>query len=557
MIYFACDVLLLCGSQCTHSRLGARASTTLSRATVPRSPCCRDAARARQREARRDLTNHARKLALGGEGGGASSPFGENTAGHGSDAFSSFQVSGEDADVVDVDIVGDDIDRASRGMTDAMTNAGNGSSHSMEQLNRGRSHLHDDHPKHRRSNSAPGKWSFKPHAEFSDGQFMQPEWMVDVPLDLADAWFVTPRPVGQRCLVIASRGQTVSRVKTGRVLHVFPSALPGGSKITRHGEGAFCILDCVFHEADGVYYAMDCLAWNGMSLYDCTAEMRLSWLHAKLGDPLSAECEAANEPSAQHRYRFAVPPTQRCDVEGLVAAYQAPMPFTRDGLLFLAKDGNYELGVSPLAMLWKDATCSEYVIDTNPDGSVPARQKIVLSLRATTGDVLTGDIVPVPLARLPAAFITSAGHVAADYEVEKDVGSTGSDAGEGNGVNREGRGGWRGKGGLRDGLLLRFAVGDSGLTIKDGLPVAADLIYEGIANQRRGGGADSLTKILFQYNARRDPLTIQEIGDAITRAGETAKHPSTLYNQPRTSAPMVAGGVMLEGGISRMHSIPM
>ena len=41
-----------------------------------------------------------------------------------------------------------------------------------------------------------------------------------------------------------------------------------------------------------------------------------------------------------------------------------------------------------------------------------------------------------------------------------------------------GRSGWRGTGGLRDGLLLRFAVGDGGLTVKDGLPVAADLAYE-------------------------------------------------------------------------------
>jgi snurportin-1 len=58
---------------------------------------------------------------------------------------------------------------------------------------------------------------------------MLPEWMVDVPPDLGSSWYVTPRPSGQRCLVIASRGATVSRLKTGRVLHRFPSALPGGA----------------------------------------------------------------------------------------------------------------------------------------------------------------------------------------------------------------------------------------------------------------------------------------------------------------------------------------
>jgi snurportin-1 len=154
--------------------------------------------------------------------------------------------------------------------------------------------------------------------------------------------------------------------------------------------------------------------------------------------------------AATHCYRFAMPPTQMCDADGLLAAYQAPQPFTRDGLLFVAKDGNYELGVTPLAMLWKDNACSQYVLaglhsvlgvrvitrtilavinccsdckitcekcqpyvlDTNQDGSTPERQKVVLALKADTGDVVTGDPQPVSLARLPAAFLASAGRVA-------------------------------------------------------------------------------------------------------------------------------------------------
>jgi snurportin-1 len=245
--------------------------------------------------------------------------------------------------------------------------------------------------------------------------------------------------------------------------------------------------------------------------------MRLSWLHAKLGDPSAAECEAANEPGAQHRYRFAVPPTQMCDADGLLAAYQAPQPFTRDGLLFLAKDGNYELGVTPLAMLWKDGVCSQYPLDTNSDGSTPERQKVVLALRADTGDVVTGDPQPVSLARLPAQFLASARKGATDsmddgVDVDADAEGGGVAVQEAGG----GRSGWRGSGGLRDGLLLRFAVGDTGLTIQDGLPIAADLLYEGIANQRRGSGADSVTKILFQYYARREPITIEEIGAAVS-----------------------------------------
>ena len=61
--------------------------------------------------------------------------------------------------------------------------------------------------------------------------------------------------------------------------------------------------------------------------------------------------------------------------------------------------------------------------------------------------------------------------------------------------------------------------------MKDGLPVAADLAYEGIANQRRGSGADSMTKILFQYYARREPITIEEIAAAVSPSPSPLSHP--------------------------------
>ena len=97
-----------------------------------------------------------------------------------------------------------------------------------------------------------------------------------------------------------------------------------------------------------------------LSISTCAA---ISWLHSKLGD--TTECEATNMPGPQHRFRFAIPPTQRCDAAGLNAAYQTPMPFIRDGLLFVAKDGNYELGVSPLAMLWLGLTEDSFEFSYN------------------------------------------------------------------------------------------------------------------------------------------------------------------------------------------------
>jgi len=52
----------------------------------------------------------------------------------------------------------------------------------------------------------------------------------------------------------------------------------------------------------------------------------------------------------------------------------------------------------------------------------------------------------------------------------------------------------------------------------DGHPVAADLQYEGGAHARRGR-ADTVSKILFQYLARLQPVTLQMLLEA-SQAGE-------------------------------------
>ncbi len=46
-------------------------------------------------------------------------------------------------------------------------------------------------------------------------------------------------------------------------------------------------------------------------------------------------------------------------------AYSGPVPYERDGLLLLHKEAYYHQGMTPLALLWKDAVCSRYVIDTD------------------------------------------------------------------------------------------------------------------------------------------------------------------------------------------------
>ena len=163
----------------------------------------------------------------------------------------------------------------------------------------------------------------------------------------------------------------------------------------------------MFHEPDATYYVLDTLAWNGVSLYDCAAEMRAAWTHAKLGHPETAECPEAGAADANtNAFRFAPLPVYDADAAGIRNAYDAAaVPFQRDGLLFLAKDGAYELGVTPLAALWKDARCSRFFLEENPGAADPERQRVVLSLDAETGDVVTGDAAPVALARLPREYV--------------------------------------------------------------------------------------------------------------------------------------------------------
>lgn len=119
--------------------------------------------------------------------------------------------------------------------------------------------------------------------------------------------YVMPRPEGRRCLVISSQHMTISRHRNGSILHKFPSALPNGSRESSAGSGDdFCILDCVFHDANSVYYVLDMMCWKGYALYDCSAEFRLFWVQSKL-----AECLPGSG-QEQQRYTFVPVPAFTC-----------------------------------------------------------------------------------------------------------------------------------------------------------------------------------------------------------------------------------------------------
>lgn len=109
-----------------------------------------------------------------------------------------------------------------------------------------------------------------------------------------------------------------------------------------------------------------------------------------------------------HRFRFQQLPVYPATPEGIAAAYrgapEAPLPFTRDGLLFLTREAHYEPGHTPLALAWKDAACSPYFIDTDAEGAVQERQRVVLQVlvRARSrGEEGGGDASDPPAALGP------------------------------------------------------------------------------------------------------------------------------------------------------------
>lgn len=299
-------------------------------------------------------------------------------------------------------------------------------------------------------------------------QLLLPEWMIDVPDRLNEDWFVFARPSGKRCFVVSSNGATISRLRNGSMLHRFPSALPNGSR-KRNASGSgqtYSILDCIFHEMDQTYYVIDMICWRGYSLYDCTAEFRFFWLNSKL-----VETGACEPPSYYHKYKFSLVPVYTCDQNGLYAAYTGVAPFVKDGLLFYNKHSHYQPGNTPLALVWKDENCSQYVIDTDNNGQVPSQQHLVLELQGD-GKMTTSDDPPVDFGCMDADLIEKLG--------------------------------------LSSGNLLRFTIGDGGLTIVDGRIQGADLHYLGKVNRARAF-ADSYSKVMFQYAARHSPLKIDDL----------------------------------------------
>ena len=239
------------------------------------------------------------------------------------------------------------------------------------------------------------------------GQVMMPDWMIEAPDALREKWLVTPRPQGTRCLVLASSGKTVARLRTGKLLQVFQSVLPNGGpgRVSgRTGGQDASVLDCIYVKELECYFICDVLCWKGHALVDCTAEFRFFWLQQKWVEEAS---QASQHHEVQNPYPLHLLPWYSCDPQGLDAAYRSlVVPFTRDGLQFLHRDSHYEVGLTPLMLLWKDSACSTYLSEVYKDLD-PAIQVVCLQV-TETGDLLTDDepyiVMATAGAQLAASF---------------------------------------------------------------------------------------------------------------------------------------------------------
>ena len=114
---------------------------------------------------------------------------------------------------------------------------------------------------------------------------MLSEWMVEVPEELEDKWLMLVVPVGKRCAVVSSQGQTRCFARNGfQFMSKFPSLLPGGNGNSRGTSRQNAILDCVFSDKEKTFFILDVILWNGASFYGCQTDLRFFWLDSKRED---------------------------------------------------------------------------------------------------------------------------------------------------------------------------------------------------------------------------------------------------------------------------------
>ncbi|GLC63873.1 hypothetical protein PLESTF_000092700 [Pleodorina starrii] len=439
----------------------------------------------------------------------------------------------------------------------------------------------------RQQDQSAGSGGVRAYGQQYGNELMQPEWMTDVPSDLATNWLVMPRPEGMRCLLVTSRGRTVSWLRNGAPLHRFHSPLPGGSRATVGGAGRsaagedYCLLDCIFHPPNNTYYVLDLLCWRGYALYDTAAEFRTFWLTSKFQEeglvppPAAAAVSksTAPPPPGNHAQRSGDVGNVDTEMDGDAPTdgaagrdgssrrsgrhqrepqQQAPSVSYRQGLRAAygkvppppaAAAAAAGMPTSGLTDPWVSGGCSRF------EGA-EAREAMEAGEEAEEFEFVRdglyflhrqGHYCPGP-GTTPLALLwkdlgcsrylldtDSSGQplehqaVVLSYRADRTV-ATEDEPPVVLGRLPEAFVAAMGAK-LKPGRLLRFSIRQGGIIFHEGRPAGADLHYEGPANQRRGR-ADSFSKIFFQRLARTAPITASMLAAAVLISGEPQAGPA-------------------------------
>mmetsp|Transcript_11597 Transcript_11597/g.18215 ORF Transcript_11597/g.18215 Transcript_11597/m.18215 type:complete len:223 (-) Transcript_11597:81-749(-) len=216
---------------------------------------------------------------------------------------------------------------------------------------------------------------------------------------------------------------------------------------------------------------------------DCNSEFRLFWLQQKFAE--DAPNVSVHHPQ-KNPYPFVILPWYPCDSGNLEQVYSLmPVPFTRDGLLFLHRESHYEAALTPLMLVWKDQNCSTYLSEVY-QGVDPSIQVVCLQV-LESGALLTCDEPPCTVATVPPEILPT---------VQKN--------------NR----------GLALFKIEGISISDQeSMEDADGAPTVsvANIEFFSIAAAKRAE-ADSMSKLLFQQALRTQPLSVEEIASAASSA---------------------------------------
>ncbi|KAM7357048.1 snurportin-1 [Cochliomyia hominivorax] len=172
------------------------------------------------------------------------------------------------------------------------------------------------------------------------------EWLKEKPENLDD-WLLVPCPKGQRCLVVAAKGQTKMFSKNKKYRMTFSSILPGGGLNSTNNNS--CILDCIYNVDMDKFFVLDAIHFF-VPLMDCDTEFRLFWLKSKFDEinDLEEECNIENLKKFELLNNYDMSNEERM----AMALQRYPIwPNNEpelDGFLFYHKQSHYVCGTTPL-----------------------------------------------------------------------------------------------------------------------------------------------------------------------------------------------------------------